>query len=85
MGLPLKEWYAIADYLSNMGGEMDSRYAATDGRKVVYSSLNPIKLVRNANIFTYIVIALIVIVVTVAVLVVRLIVVRRRKKRAAQG
>ena len=84
-GNPLKEWYAIADYLSNMGGEMDSRYAATDGRKVVYSSLNPIKLVRNANIFTYIVIALIVIVVTVAVLVVRLIVVRRRKKRAAQG
>ena len=84
-GNPLKEWYAISDYLANMGGEMDSRYSSTDGRKVVYSSLNPVKLVRNANVFTYIAIALIVIVITSTALVVRLIVVRRRKKKTAQG
>lgn len=80
-GNPLKEWYAIADYLSEMGTEMDSRYASTDGRKVVYSSLNPVKLLRNANIFTYIAIALILIVTTAIVLVVRLIVRRQRKKK----
>ena len=84
-GNPLKEWYAISDYLANMGGEMDSRYASTDGRKVVYSSLNPVKLVRNANVFTYIAMALIVIVITSTALVVRLIVVRRRRKKTAQG
>ena len=84
-GNPLKEWYAISDYLANMGGEMDSRYSSTDGRKVVYSSLNPVKLVRNANVFTYIAIALIVIVITSTALVVRLIVVRRRRKKTAQG
>ena len=84
-GNPLKEWYAISDYLAAMGGEMDSRYSGADGRKVVYSSLNPVKLVRNANVFTYIAIALVVIVITSAALIVRLIVVRRRRKRTAQG
>ena len=84
-GNPLKEWYAISDYLAAMGGEMDSRYSGVDGRKVVYSSLNPVKLVRNANVFTYIAVALIVIVITSAALIVRLIVVRRRRKRTAQG
>ncbi|MBE6544124.1 MAG: bifunctional metallophosphatase/5'-nucleotidase [Ruminococcaceae bacterium] len=55
-GVALKEWYAISTYLKDMGGEMDEKYSAPDGRKVVYSSLNPVKLLRNANIFTYIVI-----------------------------
>ena len=53
-GAPLKEWYAIATYLENMGGEMDPYYEKTDGRKVVYSSLKPADLLRGANIFTYI-------------------------------
>ncbi len=83
-GNPLKEWYAISEYLANMGGEMDSRYASTDGRKVVYSSLNPVKLLRNANIFTYIAIALILILAAVTALVVRLIVRRHKKKKAAK-
>ncbi len=52
-GRPLKEWYAIASYLQQMGGTMDSRYAQTDGRKVVYSSWLPDDIFRNANIFTY--------------------------------
>ncbi len=53
-GNALKEWYAVADYLDNMGGEMDARYESPDGRKVVYSSINPIKLLQNANIFTFV-------------------------------
>lgn len=81
-GTPLKEWYAISEYLRNMGGEMDSRYAATDGRKVVYSSLNPVKLLRNANVFTYVVLILILVIVAVIVLVVRHFVVKSRKKKA---
>lgn len=80
-GNPLKEWYAIADYLCNMDGKMDSRYAAVDGRKVVYASLNPVKLLRNANLFTLILIVLVVVLVLVIVLVVRAVRHRRRRKR----
>ena len=83
-GTPLKEWYAIADYLLSMGGEMDARYASTDGRKVVYASLNPVKLLRNANVFTYIVLLVIAVLIAVIVCVVRLIVRRRRRKAAVR-
>ena len=80
-GNPLKEWYAIADYLDGMGGEIYSRYAEPDGRKVVYSSLDPVKLLRNANIFTYVLLATIVVFALVVAFLVRLIIVRRRKKK----
>jgi 2',3'-cyclic-nucleotide 2'-phosphodiesterase (5'-nucleotidase family) len=79
-GNPLKEWYAISDYLMAMDGVIDSRYAETDGRKVVYSSLNPVKLLRNANVFTYAVLVLILVLIAVIVLIIRLIIVRKRKK-----
>ena len=82
-GNPQKEWDAIADYLSEMDGEMDAKYEKTDGRKVVYKSLNPVKLLRCANKFTYILLAVIIALVALAVVVVRLIVVRRKKKKAA--
>ncbi len=82
-GTPLKEWYAIADYLLQMGGEMDARYASTDGRKVVYASLNPVKLLRGANVFTYVVLLVIAVLIAVVVCVVRL-VVRRRKRNIAE-
>jgi len=52
-GNPVKEWYAISSYLLQMNGKMDERYASIDGRKVVYTSLNPADLLRNANGFTY--------------------------------
>ena len=83
-GTPLKEWYAIADYLLSMGDEMDARYASTDGRKVVYASLNPVKLLRNANVFTYVVLLVIAVLIAVIVCVVRLIVRRRRRKAAVR-
>jgi len=56
-GNPVKEWYAIASYLKDMDGKMDEKYEEPDGRKIVYSSMNPVKLIKNANKFTYIVIA----------------------------
>lgn len=70
-GVALKEWYAIASYLDQMGGEMDEHYAQTDGRKVIYSSWNPVKLLRNANKFTYILIAVILVVIAFVALITR--------------
>lgn len=82
-GNPLKEWDAIADYLAEMeDGVMDEKYSKTDGRKVVYASLNPVDLLKNANVFTYVVLALVVIIIAVIVLVVRAIVVRAKRKKA---
>lgn len=84
---PLKEWYAIASYLQSMGGSMDEKYAEPDGRKVVYASLNPVKLLANANMFTFIALAVILILVLVIVLIVRAIVrkIKRRNKNEAKS
>ncbi len=79
-GNPVKEWYAISSYLENMGGEMDSRYAQPDGRKVVYSSLNPVKLLSKANKFTYALIAVIAVLVLIVVSIVHLIIKLKNKK-----
>ena len=84
-GIPVKEWYAISAYLQKMGGEMDARYAQPDGRKLVYSSWNPVKLLRNANKFTVILLAVILVLVTAVVLITRAVIRRKRRKRAASG
>lgn len=79
-GNPLKEWYAISDYLCDMGGEMDEKYASTDGRKVVYSSLNPVKMLRNANVFTFVAILIIAVVIAVPTLIICRVVAKRRRR-----
>jgi len=81
-GDEVKEWYAIASYLQTMGGTMSEVYARTDGRKVVYKSLNPVDLFRNANKFTWIAAAVIVLLILILVLVVR--VVARRMRRGGK-
>lgn len=81
-GNPLKEWYAIASYLDEMDGDIDAKYSKVDGRKVVYSSLNPIKLLKNANIFTFVALILIAGVVTGIVFIVRAIIKKSKKKKA---
>lgn len=83
-GNPLKEWYAIASYLDQMGGAMDEQYAQPDGRKVVYSSWNPVKLLHNANQFTYILLAVVMVLILLAFLIVRGVVRRARRKRMAK-
>ena len=81
-GNPVKEWYAIATYLDAMeGGEMDARYEKPDGRKVVYTSLNPVKLLRNANLFTYLVVAVILVLAAVITLVTMVVVKKHKKKK----
>lgn len=81
-GNPVKEWYAIATYLDEMDGAVNEAYASTDGRKVVYSSLKPADLLRNANKFTVIVIVAILVIVAVIALVAWRVVVRVKKKKA---
>lgn len=81
-GNPVKEWYAIASYLEQMGGQMDARYAQTDGRKVVYSSWNPVDLLRNANRFTYILLAVVLVLVLLVALILRAVSRRKRKNKA---
>ena len=80
-GNPVKEWYAIASYLLEMDGEMDPYYGTTHGRKTVYSSLNPIKLLRNANKFTYIILIAIVLLLALVVFITKRIVRRIRRKK----
>lgn len=79
--VPLKEWFAIASYLKQMGGTMDSRYAAPDGRKLVYSSLSPIRVYANPNIFTYVLLAAQVAVVLLAALLLRFIYRKQKIKK----
>ena len=80
-GIPVKEWYAIASYLQGMGGKMDEKYAQPDGRKIVYSSLNPVKLLKNANKFTYILLGIFAVLSLIIVLIVRLVVQRKKRKK----
>lgn len=80
-GNAVKEWYAIASYLQQMGGEMDAAYSQTDGRKVVYSSWNPVDLLKNANRFTWILLAVMALLLAVVILVVRAVLRRIRRKR----
>ncbi len=80
-GTAVKEWYAIASYLQQMGGTMDAKYASTDGRKTVYSSLNPVKLFSNANIFTHIALRAVLVLVAVIALVAAIV----HKKKAKRN
>lgn len=80
-GTPLKEWYAIAAYLQDMGGTMDDAYAAPDGRKVVYASIAPADLLREANGFTFAALGIIVVLIGVIALVVWRIVRRVQRKK----
>lgn len=80
-GNAVKEWYAIASYLDQMGGEMDEQYSAPDGRKVVYSSWNPADILRNANKFTYYILGATVLGIACAVAAVRLATSLYRKKK----
>lgn len=78
-GAAVKEWHAIATYLQDMGEFMSGQYAGPDGRKLVYSSLNPASLLRNANHFTWIALAVILVLILLTVVVIRA--VRRKKQK----
>ena len=83
-GAKIKEWYAISAYLDQMDENMDSRYENVDGRKVVYASWNPVNLLRNANKFTYILVAAVLLLILIPIVIVRG-VIRGRKRKANHG
>lgn len=78
-GSEVKEWVALASYLEHLE-TVPQEYAASQGRKIVYASWNPIELLKNPNWITLLVLAMVLILILVIVLIVRA-VVRRRKKR----
>ena len=81
-GNELKEWYAVASYLQEaLDGEVDERYAQPEGRKSVYSSWNPVELLKNPNRFTFIALAVGLVVLGLAVLIVLLVTGRLRRTR----
>lgn len=80
-GVPVKEWFAIASYLKQMDGTMDSRYATPDGRKMIYSSLNPVKLYSNPNGFTFVLLAVEAAVLLLLVVCLRLVYRKRKFKK----
>ena len=80
-GTPVKEWYAIATYLQDMGEFISGQYAGPDGRKIVYSSLNPVMLLRNANKFTWFAMGTILLLILLAAGAVYLVRYRKKNKR----
>ena len=80
-GTAVKEWHAIATYLQDMGEFISSQYAVPDGRKVVYSSLNPASLLRNANHFTWIALAVVLVLILLVVVILRAVSRRKRKQK----
>ena len=83
-GNEVKAWYALASYLDSFEkvdgvSVVPMRYGETEGRKIVYASLNPIELLKAANWITITVIA--VVVVIIAVIVLCVVHYRRRKRR----
>ena len=71
-GNEIKDWYALAAYLSSFGKEgVSAGYQFSDGRKQVSHSFNPIQLVKNLNWISFAALAAILLLIVVMVLVVR--------------
>ena len=84
-GTEVKEWYALASYLENLE-TVPTEYAQPQGRKVVYSSLNPVELLKHPNWITLVVLAVVLVVLAVLVFVVYRIATRgRRRRRGGSG
>ena len=78
-GNELKEWYALASYLRDMG-TVSQEYSGTDGRKIVDNSWNPTHLLTNLNGISIATLAAVLVLILIVVAVVRRII--RRRKRA---
>lgn len=64
-GAEVKEWYALASYLDEVG-EVDQQIGTAPSSKVITSSWNPIALLRSPNLFTLL--ALLVVAILVAII-----------------
>lgn len=83
-GNEVKAWYALADYLASFEktdgvSVVPERYKAAEGRKIVYSSLNPVELLKAANWVTITVVT--VEIVLVGIIVISVLHYKKRKHR----
>ena len=78
-GNELKEWYALASYLGDMG-TVSQEYSGTDGRKIVDNSWNPTHLLTNLNGISIAILAAVLVLILIVVAVIHRII--RRRKRA---
>ncbi len=83
-GAEVKEWYALASYLRELE-TMPDRYAAPEGRKIIYASFNPVDLLKNPNWLTLTVMAAGLVIIAAVVLLIRLLVRRRRRRTQVNG
>ena len=79
-GNEIKEWYALASYLADMG-TVSPEYSSPDGRKTVDDSWSLTHLLSNPNGITLAVLAIVVVLILVVVLLIRRCVRRHRRKR----
>lgn len=77
-GNELKEWYALASYLKDMG-VVSEQYSSPEGRKIVDNSWNPTHLLTNLNGISIAVLAAALVLILIVVTLVRRII-RRRKR-----
>jgi hypothetical protein len=85
-GNEIKEWYALAAYLSSFeNGEIPFWYSDPDGRKDVSNSWNPIEMVKNLNLISVAVLFLAVLVIALVTVVFRSLVRRKNRRRYSGG
>lgn len=83
-GSEVKEWYALASYLQSMR-QVDHRYQAPEGRKVIHPSWNPIELLKSPNWITILALVLVILLLALVVYLVYRIVTRKRHKLKKQA
>lgn len=85
LGLELKEWYAIANYLTSLDQvegvpEIPNYYQDDADRKIVEASWNPVKLFKQPNFISLIIYGVIIVGLVVIVSMIRWFIRRRRRK-----
>ena len=85
-GSELKEWYALASYMDHFSDDqVPEKYSATEGRKKLNDSWNPIHLLKNPNKFFWIITAAAALVLSLLALIVILVVRLVRRIRYGKG
>ena len=80
--IELKEWYAFAQYLDSFeGNKIPAKYGQPDGRKVVESSVNPVKLLKDPSNVAVMVAAIIMIPIVILAGIIVYLVKRRHERR----
>lgn len=86
-GAEVKEWYALASYVDSFSENEEGvsvvpeRYAASEGRKNIQNSRNPVELFKHPNKIALVLYGAILLVILLLVLIVRICYIKIRKKK----